>query len=52
MLDYYFSLFLVYPRYSDELPEDLANPQYEIPIPGTEDYKGLNKKFNILNDSY
>jgi hypothetical protein len=40
----------VYPYYGDELPK--SDKDYKIPLPGTEDYKGLNKKFNILRDAY
>jgi len=40
----------VYPDYSDELPTSDAD--YQIPLPGTEDYKGRNKNFNILKGEY
>ncbi|ODM92146.1 DOPA 4,5-dioxygenase [Orchesella cincta] len=40
----------VYPDYSDII--DPENTHYEIPIPGTEDYKRLNPNFNILTDKY
>ncbi|ODM91009.1 hypothetical protein Ocin01_15672 [Orchesella cincta] len=40
----------VYPEYSDII--DPESTHYEIPIRGTEDYKGLNHNFDILNDKY
>jgi len=40
----------VYPNYSDELPTSEAD--YQIPLPGTEDYKRRNKNFDILKGEY
>lgn len=40
----------VYPEYSDELPTNEFD--YSVPLPGTEDYSGRNKRFNILTDQY
>ncbi|CAL8102972.1 unnamed protein product [Orchesella dallaii] len=40
----------VYPDYSDELPN--GPEDYQIPLPGTEDYWHLNKDFDIMKDPY